>query len=65
MSEKMGWQLIEEESETWINTDNLIKINVRYSLQKSIGKTIGFRYKISARKPRGLAPWMNRTFNLR
>ena len=45
MSEKMGWQLIEEESETWINTDNLIKINVRYSLQKSIGKTIGFRYK--------------------
>ena len=45
MSEKMGWQLIEEESETWINTDNLIKINGRYRLQKSIGKTIGFRYK--------------------
>lgn len=22
------------------------------------------RYKMSARKPRGLAPWMNRTFNL-
>ena len=43
----LGWQLIQnkEEFKTWINTDNLLKVNKNYDLQNSIGKMIGFRYQ--------------------